>query len=226
LHLISAQPHALLSLKWGLNPAAPAAIAWAWWICHGDGAVAQPVQAAQLQVSGCQADAGSDSSDVEEPTECDSASTLTASLAAADMDWLTHLMKGAASVELLDAYCPLPVLPEAMCSSALPLSFWHRFAGSSGGTTGYLFALVPSSSGSPGVRLSTEQLNNIYLGLSSAGAELCCSPLLPRQRLCDRTGVLLLPVRVEEPMEQGRLSGLLDALAGKGYAALDVSRWR
>jgi len=183
LDTITAQPQALDNLKC-LDPAATAAAAWDWWACHGAGAAAQPANPAQPQASGCEADTESGSSDGEEPRQGDSGSTPAASLAAADRDWLTELMTAAVKV-VLAANCPLPVLqPQSMGLGALPLSFWHRFAGSSGGAPGYLFPLVPKGKRSTGVQLSTEQLSCVCLGLSSAGADLCCSPLLLRERLC------------------------------------------
>lgn len=43
---------------------------------------------------------------------------------------------------------------------------------------------------------------------------------------CCVSGCAAVPVRAKQPIEQDKLSELLAALDGKGYAALDVSKWR
>jgi hypothetical protein len=95
-----------------------------------------------------------------------------------------------------------------------------------------LLAAVPSSKHGASVQLGRDLVAGMADVVSSAGGSMCCSPLVVRERLYSRTGVLLIPVEVPPqlplagPVKDAWLDRLLVGLTGTGFRVLDVTQWR
>jgi hypothetical protein len=227
---LGVHPDSMLGLSC-LEPDSTAAAAWQWWVKHGAAAsaaaaLATPTAASSpataVAASGAAAAAASQSDTVL------AGDSTVDKVAAADRQWLLDLVAAAGSIPLAVG-CALPFLQAggSLPPSAASVMFHYRF----NRDRHLLLAAVPSSKHAS-VQLGRDQVAGMADVVSSAGGSMCCSPLVVRERLYSRTGVLLIPVEVSPqlplagPVKGAWMDRLLVGLTGTGFRVLDVTQWR